>query len=45
MPDAGTAQQRTVRVEPVMGTMVTVDVRDPHPPGTAVEAAIETAIA
>jgi thiamine biosynthesis lipoprotein len=45
VPDAGTAQQRTVRVEPVMGTMVTVDVRDPHPPGTAVEAAIETAIA
>ena len=45
MPDAGTAEHRTVRVEPVMGTMVTVDIRDPHPLDPAVEAATETAIA
>jgi thiamine biosynthesis lipoprotein len=36
--------QRRVRVEPVMGTVVTVDVRDPGLPDPTVDTAIETAV-
>jgi len=34
-----------VRVEPVMGTVVSIDVSDPDPAGPAVEAAVEAAVA
>jgi len=40
MPDGAAGPARTVRTEPVMGTVVTIDVREPAVPAEAVEAAV-----
>ena len=40
MPENGAGRERAVRAEPVMGTVVTIDIREPYIPPEAVDAAV-----